>query len=106
MERPPVLNVDIVRDFVANAHGNLERVQELLQQEPMLINAAWDWGGGDWETGLGAAAHMGKRRSRTIFWSKGQGWIFLQRPCLGIWRLSRPSSKRFPLFAMGAAPMA
>jgi hypothetical protein len=25
------------------------------------VNAAWDWGGGDWETGLGAAAHMGRR---------------------------------------------
>ena len=21
----------------------------------------WDWGAGDWETGLGAAAHMGRR---------------------------------------------
>lgn len=35
-------------------------VQELLAQEPALINNAWDWGGGDWETGLGAAAHMGR----------------------------------------------
>jgi hypothetical protein len=61
MERPPALDPEIVRDFVANAHGNLERVQKLLQQEPMLINAAWDWGGGDWETGLGAAAHMGRK---------------------------------------------
>ena len=25
------------------------------------MNAAWDWGGGDWETGLGAAAHVGRR---------------------------------------------
>jgi hypothetical protein len=24
------------------------------------VNAAWDWGGGDWETALGAAAHMGR----------------------------------------------
>ena len=26
------------------------------------MNAAWDWGGGDWETGLGAASHMGRRQ--------------------------------------------
>lgn len=61
MERPPALDAEIVHEFVANAHGSLERVHELLQQEPMLINAAWDWGGGDWETALGAAAHMGKQ---------------------------------------------
>jgi hypothetical protein len=31
-----------------------------LAQQPALVNATWDWGGGDWETGLGAAAHMGR----------------------------------------------
>ena len=36
-------------------------MKRLLEQEPALVNAAWDWGGGDWETGLGAAAHMGRR---------------------------------------------
>jgi hypothetical protein len=60
MEAKPSLEATLVQDFVGNAHGNLERVKELLAQEPALINATWDWGGGDWETGLGAAAHMGR----------------------------------------------
>jgi hypothetical protein len=60
MDRPPALPPELVQEFVSNAHGNLERVQELLAQQPALVNAAWDWGGGDWETGLGAAAHMGR----------------------------------------------
>lgn len=51
----------LVQEFVANSHGNFERVKELLAQEPGLINAAWDWGGGDWESGLGAASHVGRR---------------------------------------------
>lgn len=58
-ERPPAIDPALVNDFVSNAHGNFARVQELLAQEPRLVNAAWDWGGGDWETGLGAAAHTG-----------------------------------------------
>lgn len=61
MERPPALKPELVQEFVGNAHGNLDRVKELLAQEPALVNACWDWGGGDWETGLGAAAHMGRR---------------------------------------------
>ncbi|MBX3056853.1 MAG: ankyrin repeat domain-containing protein [Anaerolineae bacterium] len=61
MDRKPRLSDDLVQEFVGNAHGDLNRVQELLQQEPALVNACWDWGGGDWETGLGAAAHMGRR---------------------------------------------
>ena len=33
----------------------------LLAETPSLANAVWDWGGGDFESGLGAAAHMGRR---------------------------------------------
>jgi hypothetical protein len=59
---PPPLDPEKVQAFVAHAHGDLEAVQSLLTEEPRLVNAAWDWGGGDWETGLGAAAHMGRRQ--------------------------------------------
>ena len=60
MDRPPALAASLVQEFVGVAHGDLKRVTELLNQEPALINATWDWGGGDWETALGAAAHMGR----------------------------------------------
>lgn len=61
MEPKPALDAGLVQDFVGNAHGDLERVKALLAEEPALFNATWDWGGGDFETGLGAAAHMGRR---------------------------------------------
>jgi hypothetical protein len=57
----PALDSNLVREFVANAHGDLEAVRTTLAGEPAFANASWDWGGGDWETGLGAAAHMGRR---------------------------------------------
>jgi hypothetical protein len=60
-DAPPQLDPEKVQSFAANAHGDLEVVRALLSEEPALVNAAWDWGGGDWETGLGAAAHMGRR---------------------------------------------
>ena len=61
MDPKPALVASLVQEFIGNAHGDLSRVQELLVQEPALINACWDWGGGDFETGLGAAAHMGRK---------------------------------------------
>ena len=61
MDTKPALDAKLVEEFVGNAHGNLERVKELLEQEPGLVNATWDWGGGDFETALGAAGHMGSK---------------------------------------------
>lgn len=43
----------------------------MLEQEPGLLNAAWDWGNGDWETALGAATHMGKRDIALHLLNKG-----------------------------------
>lgn len=61
METKLALDAKLVQEFVGNAHGDLNRVKELLAGEPGLINATWDWGGGDFETALGAASHMGRR---------------------------------------------
>ena len=61
-DAPQQLDAAKVQAFVAGAHGDLDVVRSLLEEEPTLVNAAWDWGGGDWETGLGAASHMGRRQ--------------------------------------------
>jgi hypothetical protein len=47
------LDPELVEDFVNNAQGNLDRVRDLLDRHKTIVDAAWDWGGGDWETGLG-----------------------------------------------------
>jgi len=59
--RKPQLEPTLVKDFVIAGHGNLPKVKELLTTEPMLINAMWDWGAGDWETAIGGASHIGSR---------------------------------------------
>lgn len=61
MDPKPAIAPEIVQEFVSVAHGDINRVKDLLAQEPALVNACWDWGGGDWESGLGAAAHTGQR---------------------------------------------
>ena len=61
MERVPALELDLVQEFVAKAHGDFERIKEMLTQQPSLVNSTWDWGGGDFETALGAASHMGRK---------------------------------------------
>ncbi len=50
-----------IHAMVSNSHGDLEYVRTALAEDATLANATWDWGGGDWETALGAAGHMGRR---------------------------------------------
>ena len=57
----PQVNRLLVQDFVIYAHSDLAMVKKLLEKEPAVLNAAMDWGAGDWETGLGGASHMGRR---------------------------------------------
>ena len=60
-ERGPQMGSAHVKQFVIAGHGNLPLVKEMLAAEPGLINGAWDWGNGDFETALGGASHMGRR---------------------------------------------
>ena len=60
-ERPPALPPTMVLDFVRKAHADLAGTKALLAEQPSLLNATWDWGGGDFETGIGGAGHMGNR---------------------------------------------
>jgi len=59
-DRPPPIEGELVKQFVGAGHGNLDKVKEMLGAQPALINATWDWGGGDFETALGGASHMGR----------------------------------------------
>src|SRR5687768_3257124 len=54
-DKGPPLAPDLVRGFVGAAHGDLEKVKAMLAEQPRLVNATWDWGGGDFETALGGA---------------------------------------------------
>ncbi|NNM32846.1 MAG: twin-arginine translocation signal domain-containing protein, partial [Gemmatimonadetes bacterium] len=54
-------DLDKARSVVGASHSNLDRVRELVESQPALAKAAWDWGFGDWESALGAASHTGAR---------------------------------------------
>lgn len=60
MRKGPLSN-ELVRSFIIAAHGDFEEVKRLVKQEPALLHSITNWGGDDWESGLGAAAHTGNR---------------------------------------------
>lgn len=65
------INRQLVQDYVIYAHSDLSMTKKLLEKEPALLSAHMDWGGGDWESALGAASHMGRRDIAEYLLSQG-----------------------------------
>jgi hypothetical protein len=103
-DRPPALDPQKVESFVANAHGDLEVVRALLTEEPALVNATWDWGGGDWETALGASAHMGRRDIALFLLDNGARLDLFAAAMLGEVEIVRATLDAFPAMRDALGP--
>ncbi len=100
----PSLDPELVKDFVRSAHGKLDRVEALVADHPTLVNAAWDWGGGDWETGLGAAAHTGRRDIADFLLARGARMDVFAAAMLGHLDLVRTYLAALPAALDAAGP--
>ena len=96
MEKKPALEMTLVQDFVGKAHADLDGVQELLLRQPALVNSSWDWGGGDWETGLGAAAHMGRTDIATYLLERGARLDLFAAAMLGNLDIVKATLEAYP----------
>ena len=90
------LDPELVCEFVGKSHGDLDHVRKMLQAQPRLVNAAWDWGGGDWETGLGAAAHVGRRDIALFLIAEGARMDIFAAAMLGHLEIVRATLEIFP----------
>lgn len=70
-QEEPQLDKRVVQKFVGASHGKFDVVKELLEEYPTLLNAAHDWRRGDFETGLGAASHVGNKAIAVYLLERG-----------------------------------
>ncbi len=96
MEKKPALEASLVQEFVSKSHADLDGIKELLALEPTLINSAWDRGGGDWETGLGAAAHMGRSDIANYLLENGARLDLFAATMLGKLEIVRATLEAYP----------
>jgi hypothetical protein len=95
-EKGPPLDSQKVNEIVLKAHGDIDAVHALLEEQAALVNAAWDWGGGDWETALGAAAHMGRRDIAELLLDHGARLDLFAAAMLGETAIVRAALDAFP----------
>jgi hypothetical protein len=102
-----------VQRFVQVAHSDFDATRQMLESEPRLLRATWDWGGGDFETALGGAAHMGRRDIAAWLLERGMPMDLFAAAMLGELTIVRaaldvrpslarvPGPHRIPLLARG-----
>lgn len=94
--KPAALETTLVEEFVRVAHSDLDRTRELLEEESGLVNASWDWGGGDFETALGSASHMGRKDIANYLLEKGARLDLFAAAMLGKLDIVKAALEAYP----------
>ena len=102
--KPPALAPELVKEFVGKSHGDLTRVKELFAQEPGLLNATWDWGGGDFESGLEAAGHVGNKDIALFLLENGARMNVFCAAMLGRLDLVKATLEAYPMLKKSKGP--
>lgn len=82
-EKPAPIKLEIVKEFVTVAHGKIDRLKEMLENDFLLLHVSYDWGGGDFETAIEAAGHMGNKEIADYLLSKGARYNIYLAAMLG-----------------------
>jgi hypothetical protein len=70
-DKPAPIKLEIVKEFVNVAHGKFDRLKEMLENDHLLLHVSNDWGGGDYESAIEAAGHVGNKEIANYLLAKG-----------------------------------
>jgi hypothetical protein len=82
-DKPAQIKDEIVREFVGVSHGKFDRMKEMLDNDHLLLHVSYDWGGGDFESGIEAAGHVGNREIANYLLGKGARYNIYLASMLG-----------------------
>ncbi len=98
------LPAEKVKDFVSAGHNNLDKVKQLLTEFPTLIYATWDLGGGDFETGLEGAGHVGNKEIANYLIEKGARTNLFVLTMLGKTQIVKAYIETYPSYLYARGP--
>jgi hypothetical protein len=76
----------------------------MLDAEPGLLNATWDWGGGDFEMAIGGAGHMGRKDIAEFLISRGCRMDIFVAAMLGKLDVVQALLASYPALAQSKGP--
>lgn len=98
------LPAEKVKEFVGAGHNNLDKVKSLLVELPTLLYATWDWGGGDFETAIEGAGHVGNKEIANHLISQGARTNLFVLTMLGKTAIVKSYLETFPQYLSARGP--
>jgi hypothetical protein len=95
-DKPGPFAAELVKEFVGAGHNDLEKVKLMLKENPNLIYAIWDWGGGDFESALEGAGHVGDKDIANYLISMGSRPNIFVLTMLGKTKIVKPLLEEYP----------
>ncbi|MEO6488716.1 MAG: hypothetical protein ABIO04_02155 [Ferruginibacter sp.] len=102
--KPDPLPAEKVKEFVGAGHNNLEKVKSLLLEFPTLLYSTWDWGGGDFETAIEGAGHVGNKEIANYLIGIGARINLFVLTMLGKTQIVKPCLEAFPAYLNARGP--
>jgi hypothetical protein len=102
--KPAAIEPTLVRDFVGAGHLKFDKVKQMLAETPNLLYAAWDWGGGDFETAIEAAGHVGNKEIANYLIDKGARANLFVLTMLGKTAIVKPFLEANPAYINARGP--
>jgi hypothetical protein len=98
------LPAEKVKEYVIAGHSDLAKVKSLLIEFPTLLYATWDWGGGDFETALEGAGHVGNKEIANYLIGLGARTNLFVLTMLGKTQLVKSYLEVFPQYLNARGP--
>ena len=98
------LPAEKVKEFVVAGHNDLDKAKSLLLEFPTLLYATWDWGGGDFETALEGAGHVGNKSIANYLISIGARTNLFVLTMLGKTTIVKSYLEAFPEYISARGP--
>ena len=102
--KPDPLAADKVKEFVIAGHGDLIKTKQMLSEIPGLLYATWDWGGGDFETALEGAGHVGNKEIALYLIGMGARTNLYVLTMLGKTQLVKSYMELYPQYLTARGP--
>lgn len=104
IDRGPQVKPELVKEFVRISHFDFAAVQQMLTETPQLLYASWDLGGGDFESGIEAASHVGNREIALYFMAQGARPNLFTATMLGHTDIVRGFLSNYPFLINSRGP--